>query len=89
MSDKIVMNVKQNYDEHRTKRQQTETEHTVMALQNDPRPRALQRWCAKDKREILFFYFVFFFFFSFSSSSKAIIRATHCMPISSKTRGSA
>jgi len=31
----------------------------VMALQSDLHLRALQRWRAKEKREIFFFYFIF------------------------------
>jgi hypothetical protein len=58
----------------------------VTALQNDPRPQALQRWHAKEKKEIFFFYFMFFLkFSSSSSSSKATTKATHYMTASSKT----
>jgi hypothetical protein len=45
----------------------------AMVLQKDPRPWALQRWRAEEKRGIFFFYFVFFYLL-FSSSFNHLCR---------------
>jgi hypothetical protein len=84
-SNEMATNIRQNDDEHQTEWK------TATTMQSDPRPQALQRWHAEEKREMFFFYFMFFFFnYSiFFSSSRVATRATHYMTTSSNTHKSA